>query len=107
MSKRRRGPFHDGHVHVLADRCPTCIFRPGNLMTLEPGRVKDMVDACLRDPEGAGNIPCHETLDGRQAICRGFWDGYSDRLWLLRMAAVMGVVREVTLEELGHRPWTR
>lgn len=72
--KRRRAKqpvFRDGKVHVCAEMCSTCIFRPGNLMELRPGRVKDMVDSCK---QSGGVIPCHCTLGGEQAICRGFFE---------------------------------
>lgn len=59
-------------VRVMAERCSTCIFRPGNLMHLQPGRVKEMV-AKVRATEGC--IPCHKTLgDEKQAVCRGQFD---------------------------------
>jgi uncharacterized protein YceK len=59
-------------VRVMAERCSSCIFRPGNLMSLQPGRVKEMVDE-VRASEGC--IPCHKTLDlPRQAVCRGQFD---------------------------------
>ena len=62
----------DTGVRVMADRCPTCIFRPGNLMHLQPGRQRDMLDK-VRTIEGC--IPCHETLDDDvQAVCRGQFD---------------------------------
>jgi hypothetical protein len=64
-------------------------------MSLQNGRVKNMVRQCLEDETGSGNIPCHETLSGDQAICRGFWDGYRDRVWVLQLAERMGIVREV------------
>ena len=70
------GPARGGKVHVLADQCGTCIFRPGNLMRLTPGRVKGMVDDA-RANESA--IVCHATLyrdDVQQAVCRGFYDRY-------------------------------
>lgn len=61
-------------VRVMREQCATCIFRPGNLMHLLPGRVKDMVDGALRDDSA---IVCHDTLEGAyQAVCRGFWDKY-------------------------------
>ena len=89
--------YHNDKVHVMPDKCSTCIFRPGNLMSLQPGRVKDMVDSCLS--EDGGNIPCHQTIAGQrdqQAICRGFWDSYRDRVPLLQLAEQMGVVVEVS-----------
>jgi hypothetical protein len=65
---------------LLTEQCSTCIFRPGNPMSLEPGRLKDMVGQA-KSKEGF--IVCHATLRGvapkgvRPAICRGFFDRYS------------------------------
>jgi len=72
MSKR--GPYRNGRVHVLAEKCPTCIFRPGNVMDLRRGRVAQLVREAKRDESC---IICHATLDGgrrRAAVCRGFFD---------------------------------
>jgi len=84
--------FRDGKVHVCARMCDTCIFRPGNLMYLEDGRVESMVR------EATGNescITCHETLSGYQAVCRGFFDRHAtaplqiaDRLGYIAFQAV-------------------
>jgi hypothetical protein len=80
-------------VRVQAEKCKTCIFRPGNLMHLQAGRVKGMVDDC-KDTEGV--IPCHDTLDGdKQAICRGFFDSYQDDIPLVQLAVRMGFIKEV------------
>lgn len=68
--------FRGGKVHVLAEMCATCIFRPGNLMQLEPGRVKDMVRDSHQDESA---IICHATLYREgvdNAVCRGFFDRY-------------------------------
>lgn len=83
-------------VRVMAERCETCIFHPGNRMRLAPGRVASMVAACLADRE-AGNIPCHETLDEPlQAICRGFYDAHGDKIALLQVADRLGFLVEWT-----------
>lgn len=83
---------NDG-VRLCGQKCPTCIFRPGNLMHLQEGRLQDMVDSALA-ADGAGSIVCHDTLDEpRNAICRGFWDAYKDRVQLLQVAARMGFVK--------------
>ncbi len=67
----RRSPFRNNRVHVMSRLCDTCIFRPGNLMRLEEGRVDQMVrDSCAQDTA----IICHETLDGNKAVCRGFYE---------------------------------
>jgi hypothetical protein len=74
-----------GKTRLLARECPTCIFKPGNLMHLAPGRLRQMVtEACGE----AGYIICHSTLpyhhDGAQpAICRGFADRY--HTWQLQI----------------------
>lgn len=90
--------YSEGRVHVLAEKCSTCIFRPGNLMTLKAGRVKDMVDGALS--EEGGSITCHKTLPGmpgeeQQAICRGFYDAHADRADLLILAQRLGIIEEV------------
>ena len=95
------GPYRDGMVHVQADKCATCIFHPGNMMWLQPGTVKEMVDSCLADPAGAGNIPCHETLGGPEAICHGFWEGYADRQEVLLLAKLLRKVEYVQLHVEG------
>lgn len=82
--------YRDGYVHVCAEMCPTCVFRPGNLMQLKRGRVRSMVDEAKRDDSA---IICHSTLDGDNAICRGFYDRH-DTL-PLRLARLFKRVREV------------
>ena len=72
--KRRRGPCRDGTVHVLSEKCATCIFRPGNLMRLQRGRVAQMVRAAQRQQSA---IICHDTVDGNRAVCRGFYDQHA------------------------------
>lgn len=83
--------FRGGKVHVMTERCSTCIFRPGNLMRLNAGRVRNMVERCLGTM--GGNIPCHQTLDlDHQAICRGYWDGYAEKDVLLISALRLNIV---------------
>ena len=66
----------DGYIRVCEDMCETCIFRPGNLMDLRPGRVKGMVAEALGEDS---YITCHSTLsrDVAAAICHGFWRSYA------------------------------
>ena len=78
-----RGIYRAGAVHVCARMCETCIFRPGNLMMLRSGRVESMVEQCLRTDSV---IPCHETLDGKQAVCRGFFNRHERDVFPLRIA---------------------
>lgn len=57
-------------VRVCDDLCKTCIFRPGNLMNLEPGRVQEMTQGAIADE---GHIVCHSTIGTSDpAICAGF-----------------------------------
>jgi hypothetical protein len=91
------GPFYDEKVHVLTEKCSTCVFRPGNLMMLEPGRVKDLVEGNIGNDSA---LTCHQTLPysgtgADPAVCRGFFDAYADRTLSLRMAKVMNVIEEV------------
>lgn len=56
----------------MAERCPTCIFWPGNRMNLRAGRLRQLLQEVERDQ---GCIPCHETLgDELQAVCRGQYE---------------------------------
>lgn len=65
---------------LLSRQCSTCIFRPGNLMHLSEGRLRDLVTETRRDESF---IVCHDTLPHHRhpsvkpAICRGFADRYS------------------------------
>lgn len=78
----------DTGVRVRRTLCATCIFRPGNLMHLEPGRIEELVSEV---EQSDGYIVCHviSTLDEdipgsltlddaprEQAICRGSFDRY-------------------------------
>lgn len=86
----------DGRMRMLAERCSTCIFRPGNLMHLHPGRLAALVAAAHR---ADGFIVCHSTLVGvapegfRPAVCRGFADRYSTNA--LRIMGRIGGIVEV------------
>lgn len=73
MSAARHNAYRDGRVHVCESECSTCIFRPGNLMRLRPGRVRQMVDQARADDSA---IICHNTLGDDNAVCRGFYDRY-------------------------------
>lgn len=83
--------FYDGVIRVAKEMCPTCIFRPGNLMKLDPGRVKDMVEDARKNDSA---IICHDTLDQPlQAVCRGYFDSYETQP--LQVAKRLGMVLEV------------
>lgn len=87
---------------VKREMCPTCIFRPGNLMSLRAGRVRDMVE----EARAADSfIVCHDTIDydtreegdvpGRdEAMCRGYLDA-GNYPQMLRIADRLNMVQEV------------
>lgn len=95
--------YRDGKVHILAEQCDTCIFRPGNLMSLQRGRVRGMVEECVADD---GVIPCHCTIrrdDVQPAICRGFYDSrWGQLISTLQIAERLGVIVEDPLPPKEH-----
>lgn len=104
-------PFRDGKVHVMKERCTTCVFHPGNRMNLRPGRLKDMVEqtddsaACLGPDHRRALFSCHQTLPyaeseyvehyGGAALCHGAVENYGHDSMTMRMAHAMGVIEEV------------
>lgn len=81
----------DRRVRICAERCNTCVFRPGNLMRLERNRVRDMVRAAAATN---GHITCHKTLNGNPdglpgAVCQGWIRLRSARDSLVFMAVRM------------------
>lgn len=94
-SRRRHDAYRDGKIHVCDTMCDTCVFRPGNLMRLEPGRLAGMVRDATRADSA---IICHSTLyqhEVRNAVCRGFYDRY--RTQPLQLAERLGLVEYDTL----------
>lgn len=88
-----KGPYYDGRIHVLEAMCATCVFRPGNLMRLQPGRLAGMVSEAKRDESC---IPCHSTTHGAQpheAVCHGFYTRHPTVP--LRLAQAMGLIEWV------------
>ena len=65
--------YRDGRIHVCREKCATCVFRSGNLMMLNPGRVAEMVREATRHESA---IICHDTLHRDNAVCRGFFDNH-------------------------------
>jgi len=82
--------FRNGRVHVCREMCSTCIFRPGNLMDLNPGRVQGMIRDSVRKQSA---IICHQTLDGDEAVCRGFYDQHKTQP--LQIAERLELVTEI------------
>lgn len=80
-------------LHVMSDRCSTCIFRPGNLMMLEPGRVAEMVREAKANESV---IPCHQTILGQrdqQAVCNGYFEAHGSAVASIRLAVAMGIIQ--------------
>lgn len=87
-----------GAVAVLSEKCRTCVFRPGNLMHLAPGRLRRLVESNLA---AGALLTCHDTLpygphpEAGEAVCRGFWDRYRERtnVWRVmeRLSAALGI----------------
>lgn len=82
--------YRDGKVHVCREMCATCVFRPGSLMHLREGRLKEMVEKSL---ENESAITCHSTLDRDNAVCRGFYERYQTQP--LQVATRLGMIEEV------------
>jgi hypothetical protein len=53
MSRTTRAPRI-----VLTDKCSTCIFRSGNKMELNEGRLRDLTEASLAQDT---NVICHQS----------------------------------------------
>lgn len=87
--------YRGGRIHVCARMCDTCIFRPGNLMHLDPGRVEAMVEGAI---EADSCIPCHSTLEGAEAVCFGFFTQHPTTP--LQIAERIGLITFVTPPKL-------
>lgn len=64
--KRNFNAARDGTVHVCAKMCKTCIYRPGS-----PAFNTPIKREAVRDGTA---VICHDTLDGDNAVCRGFFE---------------------------------
>lgn len=82
----------NGHIQVMASRCETCIFEPGNKLNLSKGVVANMIRRAKRE---RGAIQCHSTFGGDVgAVCRGFYELHATAP--LQIAARVGAIQEVT-----------
>ena len=100
------GAYRDGRIHVLSEKCSTCVFRPQNLMHLAPGRLKDLVESNV---ENGSALTCHQTLpygeyDAEPAVCRGFYDAH--KTYPLQLADRLGKVEydDPPKKKKGERP---
>lgn len=102
MAENRVFDLETGLPRLLSEQCSTCIGRPGNLMSLRPGRVGQMVSGSL---SGGGFITCHQTLsygdhpEIGNAVCRWFYDNFGARSNLLRIFTRQGGFTEVSPPE--------
>lgn len=71
-------------------------------MHLEEGRVEEMVAQATANESC---ITCHKTLDGQQAVCRGFYDRH--RTQPLQIAERLGFIKEVTPPERREQEMDR
>jgi hypothetical protein len=86
-------------VLLQADKCSTCIFRPGNPMQLNPGRLKDVTDT----NKARGTVlMCHKTTFGQadqEAMCRGYYDLHGKDSAVMQVwERLGGKIREVQPE---------
>lgn len=96
--EERHNIYRDGKVHLLSEKCATCIFKPKE-RPVDGARVAGMVRATM-DTDGA-TVVCHHTLYQKEgnpqenAICRGWYERLGDRDSLLQAAERMGIIKEV------------
>lgn len=88
-----------GLCRLLSEQCSTCVGRPGNLMHLKPGRLKELVRQ--NTGQDTMGLVCHQTLDyggnpdyGR-ALCRWFYDTYGSQCNGVRVMERLGGFTEV------------
>jgi hypothetical protein len=87
-----------GLSRLLAERCSTCILRPGDKMHLGAEHTARFVRQAL---DAGSYVVCHQTLtygdnpDFGPAICRGFFDAYADRSPALRLLQAFSRLTEV------------
>jgi hypothetical protein len=58
-------------------------------MQLREGRREGMVAESLA---ADSCIPCHKTLDGERAVCRGFWNRHKSDTLLCRLGQLHGII---------------
>ncbi len=100
-----------GKPRLLSEQCSTCVGRPGNLMHLRPGRLKDLIQNNIAG--SSMGLICHQTLgygdspSYGEALCRWFYDTYGPQCNGVRvMLRLCGDFTEVPPppEEDGHGP---
>lgn len=80
-------PDAPARPRLFSERCSTCIFRSGNPMRLEEGRLADVV---AQNREAGAVLICHKTTYGQapdlgEVMCRGFFDAYGSESNVVRV----------------------
>jgi hypothetical protein len=97
-----------GRARLLTRQCSTCVGRPGNLMHLREGKLKELVAGNTGDHH-LGLI-CHQTLpygdhpDFGPAYCRWFYDHYGDLANGIRVFRRLLGFTEIDPPEEDHAP---
>lgn len=92
-------PPSGGKPRLLSEQCATCIYRPGNPMHLQPGRLRQMTTAALQ--QGIQGVICHDTLPYGDhpgfggTLCRGFYDKFGPASNFIRVIERIGGFQEV------------
>lgn len=87
-----------GRPQVMARKCETCVFHPGNRMHLGPGRLTKIIRGNL---DAGAALICHKTLsygehpEAGQAVCRGFYDAYGEQVAAIQVVNRLGGFREI------------
>lgn len=82
---------------VMKEQCETCIFRPGNPMHLEEGRLQAMINQTDADDT---NVVCHQSAGLKGAIrCEAWCRGSVDRKpgQAVRMMRDLGILEELDI----------
>ena len=88
-----------GLPRLMSEQCSTCVGRPGNLMHLREGALKDLIRANT-GPDALGLV-CHQTLpygdypEFGAALCRWFFDAYGPLANGIRVFSRLGGFTEV------------
>ncbi len=79
-------------ARLLKRPCDTCVTFPDDRMFLGAERREAFIaEAC----KTKSYVICHETRDGDEAICRGFWNLHRSQSPFLSLMERCGLVAEV------------
>lgn len=80
-----------GQLRIMREQCSTCIFRPGNRMDLNRGRVRQMLAEVRR---ADSFVTCHKTLGTGEpgAICKGGSEAYMGQIERIARRIPNGII---------------